>query len=216
MPLGSLLAPSKAVLDGLGTPKTLKTECFLIFLQMQVFATLKLLMGLLEPILAPLRPMWSQKAFQKVARKCSKKCPRTGQKHDPKNDQTSAKFGPRNGVQNGLRWRRRAIGTAIQEVSWKLLVPRCAQDGRRWPQVAQDSPKLAQKGSQDRPKMGQMGQDGSKIGPTKLQIAFLLLILLFPFPIPCLFLSNGGAPLSCRLNETLMRLLPGPPGQSFS
>ena len=58
-------------------------------------------------------------------------------------------------------------------MSWKLLVPRCVQDGPRWPQVAQDSAKLAQKGSQDGHKMGEMSQDGSKIDPTGLHIAFL-------------------------------------------
>ena len=134
--------------------------------------TLKLLVGLLEPILAPLKPIWSQKGYPKLAQKCSKKCPKTGPKHDPKNNQKVANFGLQNRVQNGPRWRCRGTGTAIREVSWKLLVPRCAQDGPRWPQVAQDSPKLAQKGSQDRPKMGQMGQDGSKIGPTRLQNCF--------------------------------------------
>ena len=40
---------------------------------MQVFATLKLLMCLLEPILAPLRPIWSQKGTPKLVQKCSKK-----------------------------------------------------------------------------------------------------------------------------------------------
>ena len=39
------------------------------------------------------------------------------------------------------------------EVYKQLLVPRCAQDGPRLPQVAQDSSKLAQKGSQDAPEM---------------------------------------------------------------
>ena len=48
-PLGSLLGSSEAVLEGLGPPKTLKTNCFSRFLQMQVFGTLKLLMVLLGP-----------------------------------------------------------------------------------------------------------------------------------------------------------------------
>ena len=42
---------------------------------MQVFATLKLLMGLLEPILAHLRPFFSKigpKVFQKVSKNWSK------------------------------------------------------------------------------------------------------------------------------------------------
>ena len=55
------------------------------------------------------------------------------------------------------------------EVAKKLLVPRCLQDGSRWPRVAQDSLKLAQKGSQDSPKMGQVGPRWTKIAPKLLQ-----------------------------------------------
>ena len=60
---------------------------------MQVFATLKLLMGLLEPILALLRPIWSQKESPKFVQKCFKKCLKTGPKHDPKINQQVANFG---------------------------------------------------------------------------------------------------------------------------
>ena len=62
---------------------------------MQVFATLKLLRGLLEPILAPLRPIWSQKGTPKLVQKCSKKCPKTDLKHDPKNNKKLTSFGPK-------------------------------------------------------------------------------------------------------------------------
>ena len=51
---------------------------------MQVFATLKLLMVLLEPILAHLRPIWSQKWSPKLVKKCSKKCPKLVQNITPK------------------------------------------------------------------------------------------------------------------------------------
>ena len=74
---------------------------FLRFLQMQVFATLKLLRGLWEPILVPLRPIWSQKGTPKLDQKCSKKGPKTGSEHDPKNNQKVTNFRPQNGPQNG-------------------------------------------------------------------------------------------------------------------
>ena len=45
----------------------------------------------------------------------------------------------------------------VQNGPKQLLVPRGTQDRLRWPQVAQDSPKLAQKGSQDDPKLAQDG-----------------------------------------------------------
>ena len=106
---------------------------------MQIFATLKLLMGLLEPILAPLGPIWSQKGFPELAQKCSTKCPKTITKHDPQNDQKVTNFGSQNWIQNGPRWRARGTGKFNRELSWKLLVPRC-------PKVAQDTPKMAQEG----------------------------------------------------------------------
>ena len=118
---------------------------------MHVFATLRLLRGLLEPILAPLRPIWSQKGTPKLVQKCSKKCPKTGPKNDPKNNQKVANFWPQNGVQNGPRWLSLSTGKFIRELSWKLLVPRS-------PKMAQDTPKMAQEG----PKML---QDGPKTAP---------------------------------------------------
>ena len=68
------------------------------------------------------------------------------------------------------------------EVSKKLLVPRCPQDASGWLQIAQDSLqdsprllpiaqdklKLAQKGSQGGASWAKMGQDCSKVVPTKL------------------------------------------------
>ena len=67
--LGAFLGLSRLSWTALAPQKPLKTYGFLRFLQMQVFATLKLLMGLLEPILAALRPIWSQKVAPKLAQK---------------------------------------------------------------------------------------------------------------------------------------------------
>ena len=79
----------------------------------------------------------------------------------------------------------------------------------RWPQTGP-------KGFQNRPKMGDMGQDGSKMSPTRLQncfpLLFLLLFLSFPFLcfpfLSFLFLSfpfqpNGGAPQSYTIGGTI-------------
>ena len=118
---------------------------------MHVFATLRLLRGLLEPILAPLRPIWSQKGTPKLVQKYSKKCPKIGQKNDPKNNQKITNFRHQNEVQNGPRWRSPCTGKFIRKLSWKLLVPRS-------PKMAQDTPKMAQEG----PKML---QDGPKTAP---------------------------------------------------
>ena len=54
-------------------------------------------------------------------------------------------LGSQKSSQNEPRRRRRASDQAIRDVSWKLLVPRCAQNGPRRPQLAQDSPELIQK-----------------------------------------------------------------------
>ena len=118
---------------------------------MHVFATLRLLRGLLEPILAPLRPIWSQKGTPKLVQKCSKKFPKTDPKNDLENNKKIANFGPQNGVLNGPRWRSRGTGKFSQGLSWKLLDPRC-------PKMAQDTPEMAQEG----PKML---QDGPKRAP---------------------------------------------------
>ena len=76
MPLGSLLGPSQSVLDGLGPQKTFKSiNRFKVFANAG-FGTLKLLMALLGPILAPswadLVPKWIPKIAPKVVQKMSK------------------------------------------------------------------------------------------------------------------------------------------------
>ena len=176
---------------------------------MHVFATLRLLRGLLESILAPLRPIWSQKGTPKLVQKCSKKCPKTGPKNDPKNNQQIANFGPQHWIKNKPKNLGRAMGKFIRKLSWKLLVPRCPKMAQDTPKIAQEGPKMLQdgpktaprwpkmasscprwpqtgpKGFHNRPKMGDMGQDGSKMGPTRLQncfpLLFLFLSLSFPF-----------------------------------
>ena len=130
----------------------------------------------------------------------SKKAPRW-LKMTPKSSQDSPKMG-----QIGLRWGKMVLRLA--QDGHKM-----AQDGLktapRWPKMASSSPRWPQtgpKGFQDRPKMGDMGQDGSKMGPTRLQNCFPLLFLLlflsfsflcFPF-LSFLFLSFptkwGGSP----------------------
>ena len=188
--------------------RPLKPKSCLGFLHVQVFGTLKLLMGLLEPILAHLRPIWSQKGSPELDKKCSKKCPKTGPKHDRKNNQKVANFGPQNGVQNEPRWRRPATVPAIREVSWKLLVPRCpkvaqdtpkmAQEGPkmpqdglktaprwpkmalRWPKMATKWPKMASRRPQDGPRWLQVAQDGPKMAQDGFNFSFLP-SLPFPF-----------------------------------
>ena len=49
MPLGSILKRSEAVLGGLGPQKAAKIASVSSFLRMQVFGSLKLLIGLLGP-----------------------------------------------------------------------------------------------------------------------------------------------------------------------
>ena len=82
MPLGSRLGPPKALLGGLWTPKTLKNNGFLRFLQMQVFGYLKLSMALLGSSWPLLGPIWSQNGSQngpqhgpKVVQKMVQKTP---------------------------------------------------------------------------------------------------------------------------------------------
>ena len=57
----------------------------------------------------------------------------------------------------------------LPEVSRRLLVPRSPQNASRWPRGGQDSPQLAQNGSQNSPKMGQVGPNLPKIAAKLLQ-----------------------------------------------
>ena len=73
---GSLLGPLEALLRGLCSQKPLKTKGFLRFLNMQFFASLKLLMALLGsswPLLGSLVPKWIPKWAPKVFQKVTKK-----------------------------------------------------------------------------------------------------------------------------------------------
>ena len=109
------------------------------------------------------------------------------------------KSGPKYGPENDLRFdqqnpsNRRAgaagkSGQGCLKSSWSQEGPKMSQDGPKEPKIAPSWPKK----SQDSPKANiapKLVQQGSKI-------AILLLLLLFPFSIPFLFLSSGGAPLS--------------------
>ena len=149
---------------------------------MYVFATLRLLRSLLEPILAPRKPIWSQKGTPKFVQKCSKKCPKTGPKNDSKNNQKIANFGPQNGVQNGPRWRSSATGKFSRTLSWKLLDPGC-------PKMAHDTPKMAQEGPkmlQDGPKMAHLLKEKPKRGNwVALGLSGLLQAAMGCLRLPC-------------------------------
>ena len=135
-------------MDGLGSPKPLTTQRFLRFLQMQVFATLKPLMGLLEPILAHLRPIYSQKGSPKLIKKCSKKCPKTRPKQCPKNNKKWTSFGPQNDLQNPSKLRSQATrnsGPGVLKSFWSQESPKMAQDGPEEPKIAPSSPQKAPK-----------------------------------------------------------------------
>ena len=153
---------------------------------MQVFATSKLLRSLLAPILAHLRPIWSQKGSPQLVQKCSKKCPKTGPNHDPRNNKKIDQFWAPNWPPKSLKSARAGYGDFRTGCSGNLLVPRSPQDGSRWPRRAQDSPNLAPKSSQNSPKMGQIGLRCGKIVPRCFQKrsnkAFPLPFLSFPLP----------------------------------
>ena len=102
-------------------------------------------------------------------------------------------------VQDGSRWLQGVQDSPKMGqigLRWSKMVPRLAQDGHkmaqdsfktapRWPKMASSCPRWPQtgpKGFQNRPKMGDMGQDGSKMGPTRLQNCFLSYFCLFSFP----------------------------------
>ena len=138
---------------------------------MQVFATLKRLMGLLEPILAHPRPICPQKGTPNLIQKCSKKCPKTRPKQDPKNNKKMDQFCAPNWPPKSLKTAKPGYREFRTGGSKKLLVPRGPQGGSRWPRGAQDSPKLAPKSSQDSPKMAQDGPEEPKTAPSSPQKA---------------------------------------------
>ena len=99
---------------------------------MQFFVTWKLLRGLLELLLAHLRPICSQKGSPKWSQKLSKKCSKIGSKNDFKNTNfgviLSSTFEVRRGpfFQDFLGWLQMAHLSPILThlgPSWPLLAP---------------------------------------------------------------------------------------------
>ena len=101
MPLGSLLGPLEALLGGLWTSKTLNKTIFLLFLEMQLFGSLKLLMSLLGASWPLIGPIWSQNGLQN--------CPKVV----PFLDLLWNNFGSQNGRQNVPKFRPRIINFGV-------------------------------------------------------------------------------------------------------
>ena len=102
MPPGSLLGPLEALLEGLWIPKTLKNYCFLRFLKMQIFCSLKLFTALLGSSCPLLGPIWSQNGLQncpkvvkKVTQKWFNKLPKSYQTKYPKNTKQMKMLDPK-------------------------------------------------------------------------------------------------------------------------
>ena len=87
MSLGSLLGPSEAALEGLGTPKTLKNQWFFKVFAVVRFRYFGALDAPLGPILAPswadLAPKWPPI----WPSKWPKNNPKTGLKNDPQQNE---------------------------------------------------------------------------------------------------------------------------------
>ena len=155
----------------LAAQKPLKTLRFLRFFQMQVFATLKPLMGLLEPILAHLRPICSQKGALKLIKKCSKKCPKTRPKRCPKNNKKWTSFGPQNDLQNPSKLRSQATrnsGLGVLKSFWSQEGPKVAQDGPEEPRIAPSWPQKAPKIAPRWLKMAPRSPRQPQVRPKKL------------------------------------------------
>ena len=114
MPLRSLLGPSEAVLEGLGTPKTLKNQWFFkvsAVVRFRYFGALDVPLGL---ILAPLGPIWSQAGSQNRSPDCSKS------------------------NQDALSWRTRGTGLACRNYLKNSCIQnrsKMAEDGPKRPKI---------------------------------------------------------------------------------
>ena len=146
-------------------------------------------------------PRWRARGTGKFSRELSWKlldprCPKMAQ-DTPKMAQEGPKM-LQDGPKTAPRWPKMVL-------RWSKMAP-------KWPKMASRRPQTGPKGFQTRPQMGDMGQDGSKMGPTRLQNCFplLFLFLSLSFPFLCFpFLSfallsfpfqpNGGAPQSLSL-----------------
>ena len=153
MPLGSILRRSEAILSGLGPPKPKKTAGFSRFLRMQVFGSLKLLIGLLGPS----RLLWGRFRPQNWSQNGSKSSPKSNEKLVPKMVPTMAPKLLQCGPQNCTKMDPKMVPKWSQTFQGLQDVPKTTQDSPRRPQ---DSPKTASthpKMAPRRPKMIQYG-----------------------------------------------------------
>ncbi len=129
MPLGRLLGTSKAVLDGLGPPKSKKNEMTFIVFANVGFRYFGGLDGPLGPILAPLGtvlgPIWPPKVVQKWTKNCPKICPKLDQKTKRKITLSGPVLGP--------KMKSKTNGEIILLLPVGQLGPKVAT---RWPQDA--------------------------------------------------------------------------------
>ena len=140
MPLGRLLGTSKAVLDGLGPPKSQKTNMFFIVFANVGFRYFGGLDGPLGPILAPLGPVlgpiWPPKVVQKWTKNCLKYC----LKIDPKIERKITLFGPVLSPKMRSKHKRGNLPVAACWSSWPQvgpkMAPRCPKIAPRWPKIA--------------------------------------------------------------------------------
>ena len=128
VPLGSLLGPHAALLGGLWTPKALKNLRFFKVFGNAAFWLYEPLDGPLGLILAP---FWAD-----LVPKLPQNWPKSGPKSDQKMINKTTPKNTRNlqilVPEIGPKWSQMAKAGHVKilpELSWKLLVPTCLQDG---------------------------------------------------------------------------------------
>ena len=89
MPLGSLLGPLEALLEGLCIQKPKKIISFLRFLTMQDCGSLKFLMAFLGSPWLPLGPNESKMGAKMASKRDPKSDQKVNRKSDPKNGEIS-------------------------------------------------------------------------------------------------------------------------------
>ena len=140
VPLGSILRRSEAVLGGLGPQKAKKTEGFSRFLLMQVFGSLKLLIGLLGPS----RLLWGRFRPQNWSQNGSKSSPKSNEKLVPKMVPTMAPKWLQFGPQYCPKMVPKMVPKWFQSFQGLQDVPKTTKEGPRCPKIAQDSPRRPQ------------------------------------------------------------------------
>ena len=131
-PLGAFLGLLRFSWEASGPQKPSKTLCFLRFLRMQLFGSLKLLMALLGPSWPLLGPIWSQNGSQNGSKSGPESVQKLVQKSPPKICKNGLILGPQNGLQNGSRWRASGTGKSGRRFlkgSWSQDASKMAQDG---------------------------------------------------------------------------------------